>query len=81
MNILVLGGTRFFGVQTVRALAARGHHVTLGTRGQHGDPAPYNGEPAYTISTRRAQALGFTFSDLSTWLWPLLDQLIEQLQA
>lgn len=47
----------------------------------NGEPAPYNGEPAYTISTRRAQAIGFSFSELSTWLWPLVDQLIEQLRA
>lgn len=33
MNILMLGGTRFFGVQTVEALLERGHTVTIATRG------------------------------------------------
>ncbi|MBR6400968.1 MAG: reductase [Firmicutes bacterium] len=33
MKVLVLGGTRFFGVETVRRLIADGHEVTLATRG------------------------------------------------
>ena len=33
MNVLVLGGTRFFGVHTVRELLSRGHDVTIATRG------------------------------------------------
>lgn len=33
MNILVLGGTRFFGVPMVKKLIAGGHQVTLATRG------------------------------------------------
>ncbi len=37
MNILVVGGTRFFGIPMVRKLIADGHDVTLATRGQHTD--------------------------------------------
>lgn len=33
MNILMLGGTRFFGKHTVKKLLAAGHHVTIATRG------------------------------------------------
>ena len=33
MNILVIGGTRFFGVHTVNELVKRGHLVTIATRG------------------------------------------------
>lgn len=38
MDILFLGGTRLFGVHAVRALLARGHAVTLVTRGFVKDP-------------------------------------------
>ena len=33
MNILVVGGTRFFGIPMVEALLRQGHRVTIGTRG------------------------------------------------
>ena len=42
-----------------------------------GDPAPYNGEPAYSINTDRAAALGFRFSALRDWIWNLLDYYME----
>lgn len=38
MKVLVLGGTRFFGVHLVRALTAQGHDVTIATRGRTPDP-------------------------------------------
>ncbi len=37
MNILVMGGTRFFGVHLVRNLIKEGHEVTIATRGNVGD--------------------------------------------
>lgn len=37
MNVLVIGGTRFFGIHTVNALLAQGHNVTLATRGNTKD--------------------------------------------
>lgn len=40
MNLLVLGGTRFVGRQMVLELLARGHRVTLLTRGQTDDDLP-----------------------------------------
>lgn len=38
MKILVLGGTRFFGIHLVRTLLAQGHDVTIATRGRTADP-------------------------------------------
>ncbi len=38
MNILTLGGTRFFGRHLVRSLLAKGHIVTIATRGRASDP-------------------------------------------
>ena len=38
MNILVLGGTRFFGIHMVNALLENGHDVTIATRGNASDP-------------------------------------------
>lgn len=42
-----------------------------------GDPAPYNGEPEYSVNTDKAQALGFRFSRLRDWIYELLDYEIE----
>ncbi|NLO38438.1 MAG: NAD-dependent epimerase/dehydratase family protein [Ruminiclostridium sp.] len=33
MNVLVLGGTRYFGIHMVKALFNRGHDITIATRG------------------------------------------------
>ena len=41
-----------------------------------GDPAPYNGEPEYSINTDIANALGFRFSRLRDWIYDLLDYYI-----
>lgn len=41
-----------------------------------GDPAPYNGEPEYSINTDKAAALGFRFSRLRDWIYDLLDYYI-----
>jgi len=38
MDILVIGGTRFFGVHLVNELLASGHKVTIATRGKASDP-------------------------------------------
>ena len=38
MNVLVIGGTRFFGLHTVECLIAGGHNVTIATRGNRSDP-------------------------------------------
>jgi len=38
LNILVVGGTRFFGIPMVNRLLEMGHKVTIATRGQSGDP-------------------------------------------
>lgn len=42
-----------------------------------GDPAPYNGEPEYSINTEKAKALGFKFSTLQDWIYGLLDDYID----
>lgn len=38
MNVLVIGGTRFFGKHLVWELLGRGHEVTIATRGKTPDP-------------------------------------------
>ncbi|MBO5109586.1 MAG: NAD-dependent epimerase/dehydratase family protein [Clostridia bacterium] len=42
-----------------------------------GDPAPYNGEVAYSINTERAETIGYTFRPLGDWLYGLIDYYIE----
>ena len=37
MNILVIGGTRFFGIHMVEELLKMGHDITIATRGQASD--------------------------------------------
>ncbi|HAH19042.1 MAG TPA: NAD-dependent epimerase, partial [Eubacterium sp.] len=37
MNILVIGGTRFFGIPMVDDLLKKGHEVTIATRGMAKD--------------------------------------------
>lgn len=44
----------------------------------NGDPAPYNGEPEYSINTEKANGLGFRFSVLRDWIFGLLDDYIAQ---
>jgi len=38
MNILVIGGTRFFGIPMVEKLIENGHRVTIATRGNSSNP-------------------------------------------
>ncbi|MDE7099443.1 MAG: NAD-dependent epimerase/dehydratase family protein [Ruminococcus sp.] len=38
MDILIVGGTRFFGIPMVNRILANGHNVTIATRGSHGNP-------------------------------------------
>lgn len=40
-------------------------------------PAPYNAVRAYSMNTDKAKSLGFSFSPLHTWIYPLLDHLIQ----
>ena len=47
---------------------------------EDGEPAPYNGEPAYSINTEKATELGFEFSELKDWIYELVDYYIEQLK-
>ncbi len=43
-----------------------------------GEPGPYNCEnTAYSLNTEKAEALGYHFSELSSWLYPLLDTYID----
>ncbi|MCM1227235.1 MAG: NAD-dependent epimerase/dehydratase family protein [Clostridium sp.] len=38
MEILIIGGTRFFGIPMVNRILSNGHNVTIATRGGHGNP-------------------------------------------
>ena len=37
MNILVIGGTRYFGIHMVNKLLEQGHDITIATRGKTPD--------------------------------------------
>lgn len=41
-----------------------------------GEEAPYNGAPGYSINTEKAERIGFRFSNLKDWIYPLLDTYI-----
>ena len=45
---------------------------------EDGEPAPYNGECAYSINVQKAEALGYRFSTLKDWLYDLLDACIRE---
>jgi len=48
--------------------------------GEDGAKAPYNGTPSYSLDLSTSKENGFTFSDLTDWLYPLLDALIENVE-
>ena len=45
------------------------------------DIAPYNGEPAYSIVTKRAESLGFSFRRLDSYIYDLLGEYIAMAEA
>lgn len=53
MKILVIGGTRFFGIPMVNALLEAGHDITIATRGRAADPF---GESVQRIRLERTDA-------------------------
>lgn len=53
MKILVIGGTRFFGIHMVNALLEAGHDITIATRGRAADPF---GERVQRIRLERTDA-------------------------
>lgn len=67
MNILVLGGTRFFGKKLVELCIQNGHDVTILTRGQSGNPFGTNVKQLVANRNDRdalAQALANTTWDI-----------------
>lgn len=50
MKILVVGGTRYFGIPMVNALLAKGHSVTIATRGNA--KVDFEGEVSYVVLDR-----------------------------
>ena len=44
---------------------------------EDGDPAPYNGEPEYSINTDKAESLGFSFTEVNDWIYGLIDYYID----
>lgn len=48
---------------------------------EDGDDAPYNGESDYSLHTALASSLGFAFTPLENWIYPLLDAYIERAKA
>jgi len=47
MNVLIIGGTRFFGIPMVDRILDNGHNVTIATRGSHGNP--FSGRVCHVI--------------------------------
>ncbi|MBR2401225.1 MAG: NAD-dependent epimerase/dehydratase family protein [Lachnospiraceae bacterium] len=47
---------------------------------ERGETAPYNGEPSYSINTKKAEGLGYTFTELKGWIYELLDEYIENIK-
>ena len=43
-----------------------------------GEAAPYNGNVDYSINTKKAKALGYSFSNVRDWMFELVDYYIEQ---
>lgn len=54
MNILVVGGTRFFGIPMIKALLSAGHDVTIATRGNQ--PNPFPKETKHVLLDRKVSA-------------------------
>ncbi len=44
-----------------------------------GPPAPYNGGASFSLNTAKAEAWGYIFSPLKSWIYSLLDTYISQL--
>ena len=42
-----------------------------------GEKAPYNGTTKYSISLRKAENIGFTFSHIDAWIYGLLDEYMQ----
>ena len=44
---------------------------------EHGDPAPYNGFQAdVSYCCEKAEGTGYVFSEIDSWIFGLLDQLV-----
>lgn len=43
-----------------------------------GDAAPYNGAEDYYLNVDKARSLGYSFTPLTEWIYPLIDSLIEE---
>lgn len=55
MQILVIGGTRFFGIHMVNELLKLGHDVTIATRGKSSDGYGDNVQRIYEQIKRQAE--------------------------
>ncbi len=42
--------------------------------------APYNGQSAISYDTSLASSIGFAFSNIETWIYPLINELIKRYQ-
>ena len=42
-----------------------------------GDEAPYNGTSEYSIDTKKAKSLGYSFTNLKDWIYELIDFYID----
>ena len=44
---------------------------------ESGEPAPLNGAPSFSLDTSAAQNAGFSFANVSDWVYPLIDYWVD----
>ena len=68
MEILVIGGTRYFGIHMVNELLNKGHNVTIATRGKSPDPFR-NKVSALSLTDLISKVYGIRHSEINTMMW------------
>ena len=46
-----------------------------------GEPAPLNSVPGFSLSSMKAQELGYCFQDVTDWVYPTIDHWIDSLRS
>lgn len=93
MNVLILGGTRYFGIHAVHALINAGYNVTVATRGLTADQFkdkvnrikvnrtdPLSLSHAFkgkSYDNRKALGIGYRFADLEDVIYKIIDGYIK----
>jgi len=76
-NILIFGGTRYFGKGLVSELVKQGFEVTIATRGKAADSFSLIAlKESLTLDTAKAQQAGFQFKTVLQWFEPLVKEWV-----